>query len=153
METLVITSLNSRGFNVSKPPYINDVLVKSDVLSLQKHWLSESQLSVFCDLNPDFLAHAISGINSDHILHGRPYGGCAILIRKSLDIHIKRVNCDSRRIIALLLTFKCVELLLINVYLPCERLSNSDDSYEFMLQLSYIADIIDSFPHANVVVG
>jgi hypothetical protein len=47
MDTLILTCLNTRGFNVSNPPYLNDLLVKSDVLFLQEHWLSESQLSVF----------------------------------------------------------------------------------------------------------
>jgi hypothetical protein len=50
-----------------------------------------------------------------------------------MDLHFERVECDSRRIIALLLKFKDVELLLLNVYLPYESSSNSDD---FLMQLS-----------------
>lgn len=150
METLTITTLNSRGFNASKPPFINDVLVRSDIVFQQEHWLSNSQLPMLGDLNSDFLVIAISGFDCDHILQGRPFGGCAIFLRKSIDLLFERIECDSKRIIALLLKFKDVEILLFNVYMPYENSHNSDD---FMVQLSLISDIIERFPYAQVILG
>jgi hypothetical protein len=78
MESLTITTLNSRGFNASKPPFLNDLLERSDIVFQQENWLSDSQLPMLGDLNPDFLAIAISGFDCNHILQGRPYGGCAV---------------------------------------------------------------------------
>jgi hypothetical protein len=150
MESLIITTLNSRGFNASKPPFINDLLLRSDIVLHQEHWLSESQLPMLCDLNSDFLVSAISGFDCSHVLQGRPFGGCAIFLRKSIDLYFERIECDSRRIIALLLKFKDVKLLLFNVYMPYESSINSDD---FLMQLSLISDIIDRFPDAQVIIG
>ena len=61
-------TLNSRGFNSSNPPFINDLLLCSDIMFLREHWLSDSQLPILGDLNSDFLAIAISGFDCDHIL-------------------------------------------------------------------------------------
>ena len=82
-------TLNSRGFNSSNPPFINDLLLCSDIMFLREHWLSDSQLPILGDLNSDFLAIAISGFDCDHILQGqgRPFGGYAIFLRKSIALH------------------------------------------------------------------
>jgi len=43
---LKICSYNCRGYNNSKSGYINELLSKVDMLCLQQHWFSKSELSV-----------------------------------------------------------------------------------------------------------
>ena len=117
-DSITVTSLNCRGFNAMKEVYINHLLNQCDVLFLQEHWLSERQLHIFGDINSEFTYAAVSGFGNDAVLTGRPYGGCAILLRKSLAVAFKQLECESRRLLAILLEFNDVKLLLINVYFP-----------------------------------
>jgi len=62
--------------------YVYDLLPECDILCLQEHWLLQEHLDSFKEF--DFLYTAVSGVDSSQLLYGRPYGGCAILYRKSL---------------------------------------------------------------------
>lgn len=96
-----ITTYKCRGYNVFKQPYVNSLLLRSDILYLQEHWLSEGQLPLLNNINCDFLCVSVCGFSNDNVLRGRPYGGCAILFRKSLNASFKHIICNSRRMIAL----------------------------------------------------
>jgi hypothetical protein len=41
-------------------------------------------------------------------------------------------------------------LILINVYMPCENKDSTDD---FMSLLAHLYDILDLFPHCNIIIG
>ena len=110
---LSIATYNCRGFNFTKSNYINAVLPKCDVLFLQEHWLSDSQLPQLSNLNVDFSAHAISGFDSTEILAGRPYGGCAILWRSDISARIQTIPTESRRLCAIKM---CSNIWSISVY-------------------------------------
>ena len=61
---------------------------------------------------------------------GRPYGGCAILYRKSLSKVIKTIKMSSARFCAISLTCSSVSTLLVCVYLPTNYgTSQSHDLY------------------------
>ena len=63
-----------------------------DVIFLQEHWLSVSELD---KLNFDgFITSAISGFDDSVLLRGRPFGGCAILYRQNLVSSIKQLQND-----------------------------------------------------------
>jgi hypothetical protein len=78
-------SFNYRGYNESKRAYILHLLSLCDILFIQEHWLSDSQLSIFNSINSDFVSCGVSGFGNDDVLRGRPFGGCAILWRKDID--------------------------------------------------------------------
>jgi len=52
---------------------------KVDVLCIQEHWLSETQLPFLGDISDKFSYTGVSGFDSSVVLHGRLYGGCGIL--------------------------------------------------------------------------
>ncbi len=84
--------------------------------------------------------------------HTRPFGGCAILYRKSLTSHIVRLNCPSKRFCALLLTDNVgVSTLLICVYLPFND-GSSGSHNDFLIVLSELEGFIDrhNFDHLLV---
>ena len=59
---LTVCSYNCRGFNSSKKSYISRLLDSTniDILLLQEHWLSESQLNVLNEVNSNYLCSSSS---------------------------------------------------------------------------------------------
>jgi len=144
-------SYNSRGFNDVKKLYVSKLLEHCDILFLQEHWLSESQLDGLGSISPTHLAFGISGFGCSDVLSGRPYGGCAIFWRRSLVFRVTPVLTDSRRVCCLLLSCPEFKLLCINVYMPYEDdVTNLD---EFSLQLAVVDDLIDRNPGCHVMLG
>ena len=89
-ENLSIVSYNCHGFN-NGLSYLPVLLDSFDVILLQEHWLSDSELTKLCFSG--FVTNAISGFDDSVLLHGRPFGGCAILYRQNFVSSIKQVNC------------------------------------------------------------
>lgn len=78
LSSLNVLSYNCRGFNEFKIPYIQSLMCRSDVLFIQEHWLSDGQLPILNNLSTSHCSFSVCGFNSDEVLQGRPYGGCAI---------------------------------------------------------------------------
>ena len=100
---LSIATYNCHGFNFTKTLYINNILTSCDVLFIQEHWLSSSQLSHIDHINSYFLCHAVSGFDNSEVLSGRPYGGCAILWRSDM---VARVDTITTNIVVVFVPFK-----------------------------------------------
>ena len=102
---LRVVSYNCRGW-ISAVPFIDSIVGKFDLCFSQEHWLLNDQLSSL-DFHPDFCSTAtccMSGMNSSDLIIGRPFGGCAILFRKSLIPAIIRLKSLSTRFCALYIT-------------------------------------------------
>ena len=71
-----IVSYNCSCFR-SSSGHVKQLLEQCDTLCLQEHWLLDHQL---CDLNicQNFAVTGVSGMASDCVIHGCPYGGCAV---------------------------------------------------------------------------
>lgn len=144
-------SYNCRGFNEVKKSYVSKMLEHCDILFLQEHWLSESQLDGLGSISPTHVSFGISGFGCSDVLSGRPYGGCAILWRRSLVFKVESICTDSRRVCCMLLSCPEFKLLCINVYMPYEDdVTNLD---EFSLQLAIVDDLIDRNPDCHVMLG
>ncbi len=71
------------------------------------------------NVHNDFLSVGVSGLDNSSLLQGRPFGGCAILYRKSLLCHISRLSSTSKRFCGVVLTDQSgTSYLLVCVYLP-----------------------------------
>ena len=64
---LKFVSYNCRGFNDAKSLYLSKLLKHCDVLFLQEHWLSESQLDGLGDISCTHLASGISGFGCSDV--------------------------------------------------------------------------------------
>ena len=149
--SLKCVSYNCRGFNDAKRLYLSKLLQDCDILFLQEHWLSESQLDGLRDISHTHLACGISGFGCSDVLRGRPYGGCAVFWRRSLQFVIKSVMVESRRVCSLLLSCSEFKLLCINVYMPYEDDFTNFD--EFSRELAVIDELIDCHPDCHIVLG
>ena len=83
MAPLRCCSFNCRGWR-SDISTLKDHIDSLDLCFVQEHWLHNDHLNKINDISSDFLSVSISGMNSGSLLCGRPYGGYAILYRKSL---------------------------------------------------------------------
>ena len=82
---------------------------------LQEHWLCDDQLNCLNMLSTDHVSVGVSGFSNDCVLSGRPYGGCAILWRKTLSLTVTPIITNSRRICALLFRGDGISLLCVCV--------------------------------------
>ena len=65
---------------------LTDLCQLCDVIFVQEHWLLSSNLDCFDTLSSDHIGIACSSMDdrcSKGILKGRPFGGLAVLIRRS----------------------------------------------------------------------
>ncbi len=121
-----------------------------DVILLQEHWLSVSELGKLCF--DGFITSAISGFEDSVLLRGRPYGGCAILYRQSLVSSVKQVRTCSSRFCAVTIDFCACTCLLVNIYLPTDYRSNAATE-KLKVVLGEIAGFISSTAHDFVVIA
>ena len=47
------------------------------------------------EISPNFLCVGVSGLSSDLLLQGRPYGGCSILYHKSFPLSVTSLHSSS----------------------------------------------------------
>ena len=83
-ECISINSHNCGHASNFKLPLFNDLLEGCDFLLLQEHMLFKSKLIWFNSISSDVGVHGVSALDESKPLVGRPYGGVAILWRKSL---------------------------------------------------------------------
>ena len=112
---------NCQGWR-SGSEYVSALLNSLDFCLIQEHWLLSEHLGAL-DISDEFISIGVSGMDSSNLLVGRPYGGCAILCRKSLSSSIRMLNCCSKQFCAVsLLSTNAISnytfnTLIINAYL------------------------------------
>jgi len=127
-------SYNLHGLQQGKSQLL-ELCDSHDVIAIQEHWLPDYDFDKILNLHNDFTVVAKSAMTEkiqSGFLRGRPFGGVAILARKSVISNIRMVGVDSKsRCLAVMITFfGNYKILLVNVYLPC-----SDSSQEYQSAL------------------
>ena len=130
-------SYNCRGLNVSTIPAIKDLLNDCDVLLIQETWLLPHELKVFSKYLIVYNRYGVSGMNSEVLYHGRPFGGCSVLFNSVLSHCIDIIDLICKRLCCIKLRTPSYELYVLNVYLPCDT-NNENDSYDYNEVLSII---------------
>jgi len=145
MANFSIISMNGSG----NKTIIKDLLgTKPDLLISQEHWLQKRDLSKLNHFHKDYLGKGVSPIPEDKILIGRPYGGVAIFWRRDADCNMKFIKTESDRICAIMITTTDnINMLVINVYLPCDNRSKTVADREFIECLNVIEKTILSNDH------
>ena len=128
LHQLRLVSFNCRGWYNGRST-VADLLDSHDICLIQEHWLFNDQLNQL-NFNLNFLSVGVSGMDSSILLHGRPFGGCAMLFRKSLISSVTMLSTNAKRFCAVRLSDQSgYSVLLICVYLPTDygTLSSRDD--------------------------
>ena len=127
---MIITTYNCCGFNGIKASYIKHLLQDSDVIFLQDIWLIDQHPFRLNDAFPDCNVFSRSGVENLSIAQGRPYGGCAIVLKKSLTCKLTPIETISNRIVCVLMKLSDVSILLISIYMPCDSNHLIDIEYD-----------------------
>jgi len=150
---LSVCSFNCRSFKNSAC-VVNDLCNQHDIVLLQETWLLPNELDLLNNVHCDFYSVGSSAVDiSSDVLVGRPYGGTAILYRKSLANSIKFIDSVESRIIGAQFDTSIGPLLLLNVYMPSNY--NDDGSLEMYIDcLSKLqALLVDSTAAHTLIVG
>ena len=133
VQTMIITTYNCCGFNSIKASYIKHLLQDADVIFLQEIWLIDQHRFRLNDAFPDCNVFSRSGVENLSIAQGRPYGGCAIVLKKSLTCKLTPIETISNRIVCVLMELSDVSILLISIYMPCDSNHLIDVEYDEIL--------------------
>ena len=148
------TSINKCTYNCkniqSSIPEINDLCKCHDIVLLQETWVFRNQLPMLSSISNEFVGYGLSSMKDEQQIHtGRPFGGIAVLWRKSLNKYISIVTYDCDRIVGLKFELNSFGVLFVCVYLPYDCSDNFDD---YMFLLAKISQIIDEFQTPYVYV-
>ena len=157
---ICVSSFNSTGFGLSSSNYKNTLLLFSDVLCVQEHFILDSNERKHSNTNklrksfPNFDMHIKPAVkNSTSISRGRGKGGLATIWKPSLTKYVTRVECDNFRLLCSKFAFPSGSILLINAYFPCDpRRENFDDS-ELLTLLSDITNLVNISECTNILIA
>lgn len=139
---VIVASFNCRSIKRS----INRVrlLCKSaDIILLQETWLLPHDLNFVHEIDKDFECFAKSAVDTSvGILRGRPYGGLAILWRKSLLNNVSIVDITNDRLAAIKVCLSDRKFLVLNVYMPNDT-TDKKNIPEFTDCLANMCAIVD----------
>jgi len=116
-----------------------------DVILIQEHWLQTCELQNLGTVDSNFVYLAVSSMDdkiSRGILHGRPFGGTAVLWRKNLGITVKLLNKDKN---GRSITVSISDKIIVNcVYFPCQSFS-----IDYVVELSNICAAVEGIMQAH----
>jgi exonuclease III len=149
---LSVCSYNCRSFKTSLPS-VHNLCCQHDIKLLQEHWLVPNDLHLLNNAPEDFTSIGLSAKDlSSDILVGRPYGGPAILFRKSMANCIKIFDSNESRITGIQIETGIGPLLLLNVYMPTNYGDDSSlESYIDCLSKLHIMMIESDAIHSLIV--
>ena len=76
---LSIGTFNMHGSAKERLSYLNTIMKSHDIVLVQEHWLHNEQLGRLHSEIDNVCTHGVSDMDSTTLIHGHPYGGCAIL--------------------------------------------------------------------------
>lgn len=113
----------------------------ADILALQETWLLPHDLPLLNTVDEDFASTGTSAVDtSQGLLRGRPYGGVAILWRKSMFSSVSIIECDDVRFTAIKIEVNDRSIIVICVYMPTNAAENLPFFTECLGRISAIIE-------------
>ena len=138
MSRINIVSYNCRSIK-STAPNVNKLCDSHDICLLQEHWLLNEDLDYLSSIHKDFHAYGVSAVDTGSgLLSGRPYGGTAILWRKSFGDSIRVKSFNDARLLGAELILGGNKLFILCVYLPTNCSDNFDEFSDYLGKINAI---------------
>jgi exonuclease III len=113
-----------------------------DIIALQETWLLPGDVPFLSEIDVEFGCTGMSAVDTGAgMLRGRPYGGVALLWRKSVFTDVSVVQCDNPRVCAIKVNVGQRSFLVFSVYMPTDKDVNLT---EFTDCLSLVSAIINN---------
>ena len=143
-----LISYNMHGFSQGRPA-IDEIIGthNPDIIAIQEHWLTPSNLNKFDDAFPSYYMFGCSAMTKTlelGMLKGRPFGGVLFMIKHELRNSVELIACAERH--AIIRVSNCV---VVNLYLPCTGTVDRMPIVEDILIDSL--SICDRFPECNYI--
>lgn len=151
---IVLETFNCHGLKQSCD-YVAHRLMSCDVACLSETWLRPSEKVLV-----DRLVHSCeaggekfsvffksSMCDTDLVYSGRPFGGLAMIVRKSEKFNCSEIKIDSDRLMAVALKDSLDNIIqvIVNVYMPFYNSSDKSCTEEFIKTLDFLQNVIDSY--------
>ncbi|CAH2216034.1 jg25937, partial [Pararge aegeria aegeria] len=129
---------------------IREFCKTADIVALQETWLLPDELSFLETLSDDFSSTGVSAVDTAAgMLRGRPYGGVALLWRRSAFQNVSIVQCHNSRICAIRIVLPEKSCIVMSVYMPTDAVANLA---EFTDVLSSVNAVIDTYSESCVYI-
>ncbi|XP_059058845.1 uncharacterized protein LOC131852221 [Achroia grisella] len=130
-----------------------EILPNCTFKAADETWLLPHELAVLGTVDNNFGYFGKSAVDMSQIikgiLRGRPFGGVALLWRKSIFTSVSVIPCLSDRIAAIKITVSERTMLFFSIYMP----TNTPDNFvEFCNCLSEVAAIVESSGTENIYI-
>ena len=155
-DKLKLVSYNCKHFRNNGPKFefMKQVMKDNDIFLVQEHCLFESHLIKLRDLGNEIELIGKSSMDENVSLEGRPYGGCAILYKSSINkCVINEVKCQNQRLCGINIILDRFSILILNMYMPCDTNRQDDNLTSYMEVLSEIEQIIHRVNPNRVIMG
>lgn len=114
----------------------------ADVVALQETWLLPHDLPLLSTIDDDFGCTGTSAVDTAAgILSGRPYGGVAVLWRKSVFEKVSVIECDNVRVCGIKATVSGKSIVICSIYMPT---NSYDNIVEFTECLGVVRSIVEA---------
>jgi len=114
-------TINVHGFKNSWT-FLLTLLESHDLVFVQELWLHDHEMHLLHSLSKEFVVYTRSGMANavqNRIIRGRPFGGIAVFIRRTLSSLVTFCTCDDdARVICVKYVSENVKLLLFGCYFP-----------------------------------
>ena len=125
-------------------------LSKPDVVFLQETWHLSNACEKLGTLHKDYTYFEQSGIDSNStIILGRPKGDLAILFKRSLAGYMSKLETNSHRVCAAHMKRDCIDILIINAYMPCDNRRCNYVNPEYQSVIESIDVLIAQHPESE----
>ena len=149
-----IISYNIKSFSDDKLDTVRDLLSKCDFLLIQEIWKYDR---IFIEtVNREFPGYeCIVRSPNDEAAEslGRLSGGVGIMFKNNIECNVEEVKCESKRLCALKLEIEELDIMLINVYMPCYTGIINGDLVEYNEVTNEINQLILSSRSQHAIIG
>ena len=154
---ICISSFNSTGFGLAAQQYIDTLLLFSDVVCIQEHFLLDSKDKKHSNTNKIRKKFSTNDMyivpafkDNNQISKGRGKGGLATIWNRKMTKYVSKIKCENFRLQATRFDFPKADLLIINTYFPCDPRADNFNDAELLKLLADIQTIIQQSDPSNI---
>ena len=160
-ENICVTSYNSTGLSLHSISYIQTLLMFTDILCLQEHFLlntgdrkhnnTDKLFKTFGDNYDMYIVPAIK--DNSAVTRGQGSGGLCTMWKKCFTKYVSKVKCNNHRLRYSKFNFPTGKLLLFNTYFMCDPRINDFEDEPLLSLLEEIREKIVESQCSNILLS
>ncbi|KAG7301095.1 hypothetical protein JYU34_015495 [Plutella xylostella] len=140
MNSISMASFNCESIKRAHQ-HVRELCKTNDFIALQEHWLLPHELDYINTIDAEFAYSGSSAVDtSAGPLKGRPYGGVAVLWRKTRFRNVTPLDTGSKRVAAVRVEVADRSFIVLSVYMPCDSDVNLPLFTEYLGVISAIVE-------------